>query len=157
MIGPATRRQCLRARLRLALTGNYAQFVDPLVVVELVDGTDIETHQVHVRLQKGGQLGDLIVIDDQKSGATPGQVVPAHDPIGIVGACLVLFNQTLGDFFAGRARKPGELAVEKQWFRLQSEIGLSISKVYGARQRGWVGASRRRFGVVATLALGNQD
>ncbi len=86
MVNPVSR--CLRP----ILASDCSQFADPLVVIELIDGADIETHQVHVGLQKRGKLCDLIVGDDQEPGATPGQVVPPVDSIGIIGPSFGLFD-----------------------------------------------------------------
>src|SRR6476620_154618 len=98
---------------RSARSAHMAEAFNGGCVLVLGDRPDIEADQVHVGLKEGGQLGRIVVVDEEEASAAADEVVPALDPVRVVLAAVVLFDDALGDFFATDAGIPGELAVEE--------------------------------------------
>lgn len=48
------------------LLADLAEFLNHPLVIEGIDGVDINIHQIHVRLQKGGEFLGVVCLDEQK-------------------------------------------------------------------------------------------
>ena len=52
----------------------------------------------------------VVIVHDVEARTAADQVVPARDPLRVVGAGVVLLDDALSDLLPGRAGAPGELA-----------------------------------------------
>src|SRR5438067_1300737 len=72
---------------------------------------DVKTHEIHVGLQKGSQFLWTVCLNQQESGSTPGQVVPASNVLWIITIRIVLYNLAGGGagFLLVETNSPQEL------------------------------------------------